>query len=110
LEMIKNKVEKNLEAEGVKEIKVKVSEARADGYYHEIVATEENSELAPNTILEVIKKGYLLRDQVLKASQVKITAHSQNPKQLINEVVENMSLLIIMVSKLDTFNNFDTAI
>ncbi|CAG8737473.1 4769_t:CDS:2, partial [Cetraspora pellucida] len=69
IKMIKNKVEKNLEAEGVKEIKIKVSEDRANSYYHEIVATEENSELASNTILEVIKKGYLLRDQVLKASQ-----------------------------------------
>ncbi|CAG8499831.1 31279_t:CDS:2 [Gigaspora margarita] len=88
LEMIKSKVEKNLANEGVKEIKIEPKKDQLNSYYHEVAAEEENTELAPKTILEVVKKGYLLRDQVLKVSQGK------NRQFFIQKLVANLGKAI----------------
>lgn len=73
LETMKNNCEKNLEKEGVREIKIELEKDQLDRYSHQVVAEVENNNLPEETILAVVKKGYLLHEQVLKASQVKIS-------------------------------------
>jgi molecular chaperone GrpE (heat shock protein) len=48
-----------------------------NSHYHEAVDKVINAELPANSILEVVKKGYLLHNQVLKASQVKISQKAE---------------------------------
>src|SRR4051812_13414983 len=81
LETMKNNCEKKLEKEGVREIKIELKKDQLNSHYHEVVGEVENDNLPEETILEVIKKGYLLHEQVLKASQVKIS----KKKSVINK-------------------------
>jgi len=40
---------------------------------HEAVATDSQSDLPPNTVVEELRRGYLLHDRVLRPSLVKVT-------------------------------------
>ena len=79
-EMMKNNIVKNLEKEGVKEIKIEPQVDQLNSYYHEAISEVENDELPDGVILEVVNKGYLLHDQVLKASQVKVSKKKVDKK------------------------------
>ena len=57
-----------LEKEGLEEID---ATGKFDPYYHEVVAVE-NSDCEEETIIEVLQKGYLLNNKVLRHSKVKI--------------------------------------
>jgi molecular chaperone GrpE len=39
---------------------------------HEAVAREESADVEPNTILEVLQKGYYLNDRLLRPAFVKV--------------------------------------
>lgn len=41
-----------------------------DPHFHEAMLTEENDELAPNTIIRVLQKGYLLHDRLIRPALV----------------------------------------
>jgi molecular chaperone GrpE len=43
-----------------------------DPNFHEAVATEPTNEVSPNTILEVLQKGYLLNDKLLRPAFVRV--------------------------------------
>jgi len=43
-----------------------------DPNVHEAVATEESDELPPNTIVEVLRRGYLLNDKLVQPALVKV--------------------------------------
>ncbi|MGH9316163.1 MAG: nucleotide exchange factor GrpE [Thermoanaerobaculia bacterium] len=43
-----------------------------DPNVHEAVATEETDELPPNTIVEVLRRGYLLNDKLVQPALVKV--------------------------------------
>lgn len=45
-----------------------------DPNIHEAVAREETSRVAPNTILEVLQKGYYLNDRLLRPAFVRVSA------------------------------------
>jgi len=47
-----------------------------DPNVHEAVATEETDELPPNTIVEVLRKGYLLNDKLVQPALVKVAIRS----------------------------------
>ena len=44
-----------------------------DPNIHEAVATETTDEVAPNTILEVLQKGYLVNDRLIRPALVKVS-------------------------------------
>ena len=74
IEMIKGKLEKTLESEGLKKI-IALGE-RFDPRYHEAVFEEETDKHPDGFVIDEILKGYLLKNQVLRASMVKV---SKNP-------------------------------
>lgn len=57
-----------LEKEGLEEVD---ATGKFDPYYHEVVAVE-NLDCEEETIIEVLQKGYLLNNKVLRHSKVKI--------------------------------------
>ncbi|HDN81274.1 MAG: nucleotide exchange factor GrpE [Methanomicrobia archaeon] len=57
-----------LEKEGLEEID---TTGKFDPYYHEVIAVE-NSDCEEGKIIEVLQKGYLLNNKVLRHSKVKI--------------------------------------
>lgn len=81
IEMMKDNCWKNLENEGVKEIKIETEKDQLNSRYQEVVAEIENNNFPSETILEVVAKGYLLYEQVLKASQVKISKKNSREKE-----------------------------
>jgi molecular chaperone GrpE len=44
---------------------------------HEAVATEATSEVPPNTILEVLQRGYLLQDKLVRPAAVKVAVRDR---------------------------------
>jgi molecular chaperone GrpE len=55
---------------GVEEIEAEGQEF--DPNLHHAVSHEENDEYGDNQVAEVLQKGYLYRDQVLRHSMVKV--------------------------------------
>ena len=53
-----------------------------DPNVHEAVATEENAEVPPQTILQVLQKGYMLQDRLVRPALVKVAVReSEEPAQ-----------------------------
>jgi molecular chaperone GrpE len=73
LEMMRENLWKILEKEGIREIKIELNKGLFNSRFHEVIEEISNDELPEGTILEVISKGYLLHDQLLKSSKVKVT-------------------------------------
>ncbi len=48
-----------------------------DPHLHEAVTREENAEHEENTVLAELRRGYLFRDRLLRAAQVKVSARPQ---------------------------------
>ncbi len=69
IEMIFEQMKKTLEEEGVKEIK-SIGE-KFDAYIHDIVGKVDGEE--DNVIVEEVRKGYMLKDKVLRPSMVKVS-------------------------------------
>jgi molecular chaperone GrpE len=44
-----------------------------DPQLHEAMSTQENSEVAPNTVLVVFQKGYLLNDRMIRPARVVVS-------------------------------------
>jgi len=57
-----------LEKEGLEEID---TTGKFDPYYHEVIAVE-NSDCEEGKIIEVLQKGYILKNKILRHSKVKI--------------------------------------
>lgn len=69
--MILNEIKKNLEDVGVSEI-----DALGDAFdpnYHQAVMTEQQDGVEPNQVIEVLQKGYLFKDRVIRPAMVKIS-------------------------------------
>ena len=79
LEMIHSKFKNFLEKEGLKEIDV---EGKFNPHFHEALFFEERQDLEEHTIIEVIQKGYLYGDKVLRTAKVKV---SVKPKKAETE-------------------------
>jgi len=67
--LIKSQLKDILSKEGVDEIKVKIGE-KLNPAFHEVVAMAENKEFAPNTIIKILEKGYILNDKVIRPCRV----------------------------------------
>jgi len=61
-----------LEKEGVSEIDC--LNKNFDANYHQAVMSEEVKDVQPGIVIEVLQKGYMLKDRILRAAMVKVSA------------------------------------
>ena len=52
-----------------------------DPTYHEAVMVEGHDELKPGTVSEVVRKGYVMEGNTLRAAQVKVVQSAQPPRE-----------------------------
>lgn len=73
--MLHQKILKILQEEGLREVETKIF----DPYKHEVLFSVE-SERPDGEVLEVIQKGYILKDRVIRHAKVKISKHKEEKK------------------------------
>lgn len=71
VEMIYRQLKTSLQAEGVEEIEA--LNEKFDPNFHHAVVMEALDGVEPDIVVEVLQKGYKLKDRVLRASMVKIS-------------------------------------
>lgn len=71
LEMIKNQLQKLLEDEGVSEIDALNEEY--DPNFHQAIMTEKIEGTDPNKVIEVMQKGYMFKDRLIRPAIVKVS-------------------------------------
>jgi len=72
IDMIARQLAETLRKYGV--VEVAARELPFDPNVHEAVVREETSTVAPGTVLEVLQKGYLLNDRLLRPARVRVAA------------------------------------
>ena len=77
--LIKNQLKDILEKEGMDEIKVKMGET-LNPVFHEAVSLAESEKFAPDTIIKILEKGYIINDKVIRPCRV-IVAKGNNDKK-----------------------------
>jgi len=75
--LIKSQLKDILEKEGVNEIKVKIGET-LNPVFHEVVAMAENKKFAPDTIIKILEKGYILNNKVIRPCRVIVAKENNN--------------------------------
>jgi len=75
--LIKSQLKDILEKEGVNEIKVKIGET-LNPVFHEVVAMAENKKFAPDTIIKILEKGYILNNKVIRPCRVIVAKENTN--------------------------------
>ncbi|HET7580872.1 MAG TPA: nucleotide exchange factor GrpE [Bacillales bacterium] len=71
MKMVYRQLKDGLEQENVKEIEAKGKPF--DPEFHQAVMQVDNEEYEPNTVVEVMQKGYTLGDRVIRPAMVKVT-------------------------------------
>lgn len=71
IKMIEKQLIDVLEKNSVIEIKALGQEF--DPNFHHAVVMEESQEHGPNTVVEILQKGYMLKDKVIRPSMVKVS-------------------------------------
>lgn len=82
VQMTLKKMRKILEKHGVSQIECLMKPL--DPEKHMVVSKEEREDLEENTVIEEIRKGYLLKERVIRPSVVKVSAkpsRSTKPKE-----------------------------
>ncbi len=85
MRILHNQLAKLLEHEGLKPIKAE--NQKLDPHYHEVLLKQPSDKEA-GVILEVLQKGYLLHDKVLRYAKVKVSSGQgakQNPSDEASE-------------------------
>jgi molecular chaperone GrpE len=77
VEMIARQLVEVLRKYGVSEIVALGSPF--DPQYHEAMMREESADVPPGTVLEVLQKGYVLNDRLLRPTMVKVSAAPAAP-------------------------------
>lgn len=77
VEMVYNELKKITQLNGLTPMEDIIGK-EFDPFYHEAVETVKNDELKENTIVEVIRKGYLFKGRLLRAAQVKVSSHKDS--------------------------------
>jgi molecular chaperone GrpE len=70
IELIYRKLLKILESEGI--AVMEAEDALFDPNLHEAISSEESDQFESGEIIEVIKKGYMINDRVLRPAQVRV--------------------------------------
>ena len=71
LEMIYSQLKSALEKEGVTEIEAEGMPF--DGNWHQALMSEHKDGVEPGMVLQVLQKGYKLKDRILRAAMVKVS-------------------------------------
>ena len=71
IDMIYSQLINALKNEGVKEIEC--LNQKYDANYAQALMSEKKEGVEPNTVTEILQKGYMLKDRVLRAAMVKIS-------------------------------------
>lgn len=71
VEMIYEQLKAVLQNEGVTEIAAQ--DMDFDPNYHQAIMTEKVEDVPPGKVLQVLQKGYMLKDRILRASMVKVS-------------------------------------
>ena len=71
VEMIYEQLKVALEKEGVTEIEAK--DLPFDANWHQALLSEHQDGVEPGMVLEVLQKGYKLKDRILRAAMVKVS-------------------------------------
>jgi len=69
--MIQDQIKKALEDEGVSEIDAQNEDY--DPNFHQAIMTEKKEGTEPNKVIEVLQKGYMFKDRVIRPAIVKIS-------------------------------------
>lgn len=72
IDMIAKQLTDSLRKYGVEEVPAR--DVPFDPNVHEAVVREETDSVAPGTVLEVLQRGYLLNDRLLRPARVKVAA------------------------------------
>lgn len=72
MEIVYRQLKDVFEAENIKEIEAEGKPF--DPELHQAVMQVENEDVEPNTVVEVMQKGYILNDRVIRPAMVKVTA------------------------------------
>ena len=67
--LIKSQLEDILDKEGIEKIKVKLGDL-LNPALHEVVAVAEDEKFSPDTITEILEKGYILNGKVIRPCRV----------------------------------------
>lgn len=78
LKLMLNNIEKFFEKENIK--KIECLGKCFDHNYHHAITTIEKNDCEDNTVIEEVKKGYMIGDELLRPSQV-IVAKNNNEKK-----------------------------
>jgi molecular chaperone GrpE len=87
VEMTLNKLRKVLEQEGVTEIPDPTGKP-FDSSFHNAIATEEREDVTESTVIEQIRKGYILRGRVIRPSIVRVAIKPKNQSNENNKMEE----------------------
>ena len=87
IEMTLKKLRKVLEQEGVSEIPDPEGKP-FDSLLHNAIATEEREDFAESTVIDQIRKGYILRGRVIRPSIVRVAVRSKNQSNENNKMEE----------------------
>ena len=87
VEMTLKKLRKVLEQEGVSSIESPEGKV-FDPTRHNAIAAVERDDTEPCTIIEMIRKGYMMKDRVLRPSIVKVAVKSSNNQNSSNQMEE----------------------
>jgi molecular chaperone GrpE len=87
VEMTLNKLRKVLEQEGVSEIPDPQGKP-FDSSLHNAIATEEQEDVAESTVIDQIRKGYILRGRVIRPSIVRAAVKPKNQCNKNNKMEE----------------------
>jgi molecular chaperone GrpE len=80
LEIIRERFLRLLEREGIE--RIPDINQRFDPHLHVAVDTEERTDVAENTIVSVIRKGYIYNDRVLRYSEVIVAKSPQEQVEM----------------------------
>lgn len=70
VDMIYKELKKILEKEGV--VEIKASGAKVDPHQHEVVSHEPGDGDGEEVVIEVVRKGYMMDERVLRPAMVKV--------------------------------------
>ncbi len=78
--LIKNQLEDILDKEGIEKIKVKLGDS-LNPALHEVVAVTEDEKFSPDTITEILEKGYILNGKVIRPCRVIVAKKGMKNKE-----------------------------
>ena len=79
IEMVYSEMKKIFEKYGITEIEIEGKEF--DPYVAEAVEKVETTEVPPNTVVKVIRKGYRIHEKVLRPARVTVAVAPQEPPE-----------------------------